>query len=138
VRPEAIFAPVGVLVIWTLFILFLTGYRRVQATLAGRVPRNAFRMGESADVPPDIVVVNRNYMNLLEAPVLFYVACVALYVTRQVGVGQLVLAWVYVALRMAHTFIHLTKNRVVPRLIAFLLGNLVLFAMWIWFFCSVI
>ena len=52
-KPEAIFAPVGVLALWTLFILFLVAFRRIEAARAGRVPRGAFRLGESPDVPPD-------------------------------------------------------------------------------------
>src|SRR4051812_8141055 len=98
-KSEAIFAPVGVLSVWTLFILFLVAFRRIEAARARRVPRNAFRLGESPEVPPDVVVVNRNYMNLLESPVLFYVACLVLYATRHVSVGPIVLAWIYVVLR---------------------------------------
>jgi hypothetical protein len=131
-KPEAIFAPVGVLAIWTLFILYLVGHRRVQAARAGRVPRNAFRMGESPDVPPDVAIVNRNFMNLLESPVLFYVACVVFYVTHHAGVGPLALAWSFVVLRLVHSFIHLTRNRVIPRLLVFGGSNLVLLVMWIW------
>ena len=137
-KPEAIFAPVGVLALWTLFILFLVGFRRVQAARAGRVPRNAFRMGESAEVPPDIAVVNRNFMNLLESPVLFYVACLVLFATRHVSTGPLVLAWLYVALRLLHSFIHLTKNRIIPRLVSFAAGNLLLIVMWLWILCCVV
>ena len=136
-KAEAIFAPVGVLSVWTIFILFLVAYRRIEAARARRVPRGAFRLGESPDVPPDVAVVNRNYMNLLESPVLFYVACLVLYATHHVGTGPIVLAWIFVALRLAHSFIHLTKNRIIPRLVAFALSNLVLFAMWLWIIVSV-
>ena len=71
-KPEAIFGPVSVLALWTGFILFLTGFRRIRAVRAGRVPRNAFRLGDSGEVPHDVAVSNRNLMNLLEMPVLFY------------------------------------------------------------------
>jgi hypothetical protein len=136
-KPEAVFAPVGVLSLWTLFILFLVAYRRIEAVRARRVPRGAFRLGESPEVPPDVAVVNRNYMNLLESPILFYVAALVLYATRHVGSGQIVLAWIYVALRLAHSFVHLTKNRIIPRLVVFALSNLVLAAIWIGILVSV-
>ena len=136
-KPEAIFAPVGVLSLWTLFILFLVAYRRIEAARARRVPRGAFRLGESPDVPPDVAVVNRNYMNLLESPILFYVAALVLYATRHVGTGQIVLAWIYVALRLVQSFVHLTKNRIMQRLVVFALSNLVLIAMWTWIIVSV-
>jgi hypothetical protein len=32
-------------------------------------------------VPPAVSIPNRNYMNLLELPMLFYVVCIVLYVT---------------------------------------------------------
>jgi hypothetical protein len=137
-KSEAIFAPVGVLSVWTLLILFLVAFRRIEAARARRVPRNAFRLGESPEVPPDVVVVNRNYMNLLESPVLFYVACLVLYATRHVSVGPIVLAWIYVVLRLAHSFVHLTKNRIIPRFVVFASSNLVLLAMWIWIIVSVL
>jgi hypothetical protein len=81
-RPESIFGPMAVLALWTLGVVFLTGFRRVQAARAGRVRPGAFRLGEDPEVPDDVKVVNRNLMNLLEVPVLFYVVCLGCYVTR--------------------------------------------------------
>jgi hypothetical protein len=43
-----------------------------------------FKFGESARVPGNVSVPNRNLMNLLELPVLFYVACLTLYVTKSI------------------------------------------------------
>jgi hypothetical protein len=133
VSQEGIFAPVSVLALWTALVLFLTGFRRVLAVRTGRVRRDAFRFGESAEVPADLTVLNRNLMNLLEMPMLFYVACISFYVTRRVAPGVIALAWIYVGLRLVHSLIHITSNRVVPRLIAFLLSNIVLLTLWIRF-----
>src|SRR5688500_7207201 len=93
-RAEAIFGPVSVLAIWTLVVLFLIGVRRVGGVRKRRFSRHAFDLGEDASVPPDVSVINRNYMNLLEAPVLFYLVCLVLYVTRQVQTGLVITAWV--------------------------------------------
>lgn len=130
---EAIFVPVAVLAIWTLGVLFLTGLRRVQAARAGRVSPGAFRLGESPEVPADLVVLNRHLMNLLEMPVLFYVVVLAFYATRRVEAITVWLSWAYVALRLAHSFVHLTSNRIISRLMTFAAGNVVLLAMWVWF-----
>jgi hypothetical protein len=137
-RAEAIFGPMCILALWTISILALTGFRRVHGTLVGRIPVGAFNMGESADVPRDVRILNRNLMNLLEMPVLFYVACIALYITGQVRLPALVLAWVYVLLRVVHTLIHTTNNRIIPRLVSFVLSNFVLLAIWIWFAARVL
>ena len=131
-KPEAIFLPVSVLALWTSVVLLVTGYRRIRALKTGRILRRVFKLGESPDVPPDIAVANRNLMNLLEMPLLFYVVCIALYVTRHVEVGLVWLAWSYVAMRIVHSFIHLTTNRVVHRFVPFALSNVVLVSMWFW------
>ena len=138
VRAEAIFGPIGVLALWTMLVLFSIGFRRFGAVRARRVTPDDFRLGESADVPEDIAVANRNLMNLLEIPVLFYVVCLCLYVTHQVHPGLLRLAWVYVALRVLHSFIHLTTNNVRHRLFIFVLSNVALIALWIGFLKRVV
>src|SRR5947209_9365455 len=95
-RAEAIFAPMSVLALWTGFVMLLTGVRRVWAVRRRRVSADAFRLGETADVPADVAVVNRNLMNLLEMPLLFYVVCLSLFVTRHVAPPVVRLAWLYV------------------------------------------
>jgi hypothetical protein len=137
-RPEAIFGPMCILALWTIAILALTAYRRIDGTLRGRIPYGAFRMGESGVVPNDVSVLNRNFMNLLEMPVLFYAVCIALYVTRQVEPALVVLAWLYIFLRLVHSLIHLTSNDIIQRLASFALSNLVVMALWIWFVIRVI
>jgi hypothetical protein len=135
-RAEAIFAPVSVLALWTGVVALITGARRIRAVRARRVPRGAFRVGEAPGVPEDVAVANRNLMNLLEMPVLFYVVAIALYVTHHVGQGAVVMAWVYVGLRLLHSWEHLTTNHVLRRLAAFALSNFVLVALWIRFIKS--
>jgi hypothetical protein len=137
-RPEAILLPVSVLALWTGLVLFLTGFTRIRAVRAGRLHPTAFKMGESKEVPADVSVVNRNLMNLLEMPVLFYVACLCFYVTRRVDSGVLILAWIYVALRLVHSLIHLTTNRIIQRLLAFALSNVVLVTIWVRFISRLI
>jgi hypothetical protein len=137
-KPEAIFAPVSVLALWTGFVLLLTGLRRVGAVVRGRVPARAFRLGESPEVPAELTLLNRNLMNLLEMPVLFYVVSIAFYVTRHADRAIIAMAWAYVALRLLHSAIHLTYNNVRHRLIAFALSTLVLLAMWIRFISRVV
>jgi hypothetical protein len=54
-------------------------------------------------------------------------------ITKQADLLFVVLAWVFVALRVVHAFIHVTNNRVMRRGLVFGLGWLVLMAMWIVF-----
>ncbi len=122
--------PVVALATLTFAVLLLIPVRRFRAGLAGAVRYDDFRYGESARVPPEVALPNRNMMNLLELPVLFYVACLACYVTDRVDGVALALAWAYVALRAAHSTIHLTYNRVRHRLLAFAASNVVLISLW--------
>lgn len=127
----AILYPVFALAAWTFLVLLTLPFVRFRAAARREVTIDDFRFGESPAVPAQVSVPNRNLMNLLELPVLFYVVCVLLYVTGGAPSAALRLAWVYVALRIIHSLIHLTYNRVVHRLAAFAASNVVLVALWI-------
>jgi hypothetical protein len=65
--------------------------------------------------------------------VLFY-ALIALLIASGFADGvSLVLAWAFVASRLAHSFIHVGSNYLPHRLIAFAAGFAILAAMWLWF-----
>jgi len=135
-QPEALFVPMFALALLTLLVLGYTGYKRFGAGFAGRVKAHDFRYGESPNVPPDVAVANRNFMNLLEAPVLFYVVCLAAYVTHHATPAMVYMAWIYVALRALHTGIHLAYNRILYRFGAYASSNVLLLAMWLWFMAA--
>lgn len=115
----------------TTMTMVLVGLRRVSAARQGRVKARDFRYGESAGVPGDVAIFNRNYMNLLEMPLLFYVACLMYQVAGAVDSVALALAWGYVALRAIHSAVHLTYNNVLHRLAAFSTSNVVLIVYWV-------
>jgi hypothetical protein len=71
-----------------------------------------------------------NFRNLFELPVLFYVALVAAAMTGQVTVTTLSLAWLFVLLRIAHSAIQCTYNKVMHRFYAYLAGGMALWALW--------
>jgi hypothetical protein len=123
--------PILALATWTGLVLLLIPIVRFRAGFRREIQADDFKFGESASVPPQVRIPNRNYMNLLEAPMLFYVACMLLFVTSGVTSAAVMLAWVYVALRVVHSVIHLTYNRVQHRLVAFAMSNAVLVALWI-------
>jgi hypothetical protein len=127
----AIFYPVAALALLTLTVLLLVPYRRFQAVFARQVRGEDFLYGESANVPGAVSIPNRHVMNLLEMPLLFYVACLTLYVTKTVDALALQLAWGYVGLRFAHSAVHLTYNKVLHRFAVFAASNFVLFVIWL-------
>lgn len=123
--------PMLALVGLTFSVLLMIPVARFRAAFAGKVTANDFALGESARVPPETQLPNRNYMNLLELPVLFYVACLTLYVTKTADDTALIIAWVYVALRAVHSTIHLSYNNVFHRLAVFATSNVVLSVLWL-------
>ena len=90
-----------------------------------------FALGESPKVPAAARLATRNYMNLFELPVLFYVGCLVAVVTGAETPALVALGWAYVAFRVAHSLIHVTYNHVMHRFYAFGASNAVLIAMWV-------
>lgn len=123
--------PMVVLVFWTFAVLVLIPRARFGAARQKLVRASDFAYGESGNVPDEVRLPNRNYMNLLELPVLFYIACLTAYVTGKVDAWTLGLAWGFVALRIAHSLVHLTYNNVFHRLRAFGASVVVLAALWV-------
>jgi len=131
---DLILGPVGALAALTFLVLGLIPVMRFRAAGAKRVTADDFKLGESARVPADVALPNRNYMNLLELPVLFYVICLMIYASGHLTDLLLGLAWAYVGLRALHSLIHLTFNNVFVRLSVFALSNAVLMVMWLLFY----
>jgi hypothetical protein len=119
----------------TFLVLLLIPRARFSAAARGEVKAKDFRYGESASVPGAVSIPNRNLMNLLELPMLFYVVCLGFYVTAKVDAFAVYMAWAFVALRAAHSVVHLTYNNVFHRLAAYAAAAFVLFALWVrWIF----
>src|SRR5262249_16770808 len=111
-----IFMPVCALAALTFLVLIDVPIRRFASSFRGWPARDDYTSGECDRVPPSVSIPNRNLMNLLEMPILFYVVSVCLFVTQGVTPMLMNLAWVYVGLRAAHSLVHLTFNHVIVRL----------------------
>lgn len=125
-----VFLPMAVLALWTMHVLLLIPIARFRAAGKGQVNVEDFRYGESERVPDAVRLPNRNFMNLLEVPVLFYVAGFTAFLTGHVDGLILGLAWAYVGLRVGHSLVHLSYNNVFHRLSLFALSNVVVSVMW--------
>lgn len=71
-----------------------------------------------------------NFRNLFELPVLFYLALVAAAQAGLVDGTVLALAWAFVALRVLHSLVQCTYNRVMHRFAVYVAGALVLWVLW--------
>jgi hypothetical protein len=71
-----------------------------------------------------------NFRNLFELPVLFYLALTTAALTSQITTLVLILAWTFVALRIVHSAIHCSYNKVMHRFQVYLAGAIVLWVLW--------
>lgn len=126
-----ILIPAMMLIGWTLLVLLTIPYRRFKAYFSGKVTAHDFKFGESCNVPEEVCIPNRNLMNLLEVPVLFYALCLMLYATQKADGAAVALAWTYVALRGIHSLIHLSYNHVFQRFAVFAASNVVVALLWL-------
>ncbi|HEX8484149.1 MAPEG family protein [Sphingomonas sp.] len=78
-----------------------------------------------------------NLANLFEMPVLYFALVPLLIVTHQTNLTQIALAWAFVALRAAHSVIHIGPKKVQQRFLAYLASCAVLLAMWIGYFIDI-
>ncbi len=79
-----------------------------------------------------------NFRNLFEVPVLFYTLAAIALATGYVPSWLVVCTWVFVALRVVHSLIHCTYNKVFHRLAVFLPSFGLLIGMWIAFFLALL
>src|SRR5713226_3040877 len=126
----ALIQPVIALVVLTAIVGLMMVVYRNAAVIRGTASARYFRTF-TADQPAEWVErPARTYMNLLELPVLFYVACLLMLTTGRFDAVQVSLAWIFVVTRYAHAFIYIGFNHVPLRFAAFLTGVFTLAVIW--------
>lgn len=79
-----------------------------------------------------------NLANLFEMPVLFFALVPLLLITRHADHAQVVLAWIFVVLRVVHSIVHVTRGSVNLRFFVYLGSCVALSVMWIGFAADMI
>jgi hypothetical protein len=133
----AILLPLFVEVALTLGLFCWMAYHRVTVIRSGEVhPRDiALRQ---PNWPPRVLQVANAAHNQLETPVLFYVLTILAIITRHADLLFVVLAWIFVLIRLAHAYVHVTSNRISVRGPTFGLALLVLIVMWLIFMVRIL
>lgn len=111
-------------------LYFLLSRRRIAAVKAGRADAGQFR--ENREEPAESLTVRNCVANQFELPVLFYAASILLYVVDADNPVTVALGWLFVALRYAHAYVHVTSNRLRYRRPLFIAGFFTLGALWLW------
>jgi hypothetical protein len=132
-HPQVLVQPIVALVgltgaVWLLMVIY-----RNLAFIRGLTSERYFQT-YSQDAPAEWVErPTRAYMNLLEAPVLFYVICGLMLITGHTDSIQVALAWLFVATRCIHAFIYIAFNYIPLRFVAYSCGVITLSVMWVRF-----
>jgi hypothetical protein len=71
------------------------------------------------------------FANQFELPVLFYVLTILVIITRHADLLFVLLAWIFVLMRVLQAVVHVTNNNVRMRGAYYGVGALILFIMWI-------
>ena len=127
-----ILAPAIALMIWTMIMWVWMYSTRIPAM--GKAPgiddptKMVGSTGASLrqELPDSVNWKADNYNHLHEAPTLFYAVAIVLAILGQGDGMNAFLAWIYTGLRIAHSLVQVTANRVIVRFVLFALSSLVL------------
>ncbi len=129
-----IYWPLLAQILIPILVLMLNGKRKSDAVKTGDFDREKAAMDNEAWSKP-VILTSKNLANQFQLPVIFYVLCLVLANLDAVSKLALGVAWLFVASRYVHAYVHVSTNYVPNRLRAFLLGAvslLVLFGLTVW------
>ena len=130
-NPSSILIPGLALGLYTLLFFFFMGWSRRRAILGGEISIKYYRTYDQGAEPQRLQVLTRHASNLLETPVLFYAGLAFALGSGATGAGFVTLAWLYVAARAVHAYIHLGSNNVTHRFLAFGTSLIILVIFWL-------
>ena len=121
-----ILQPVVALLVWSLVIWAWMYATRIPAVVAMKMvlDPNVAKGEQMATLPPSVRWKADNYNHLMEAPTMFYAVALTLAVAGAGNGAAATVAWVYVALRVVHSLVQVTKNHIPTRFAVFVLSML--------------
>ena len=129
---QMVLLPVFVQVALTFALLVWMASARTKSVVRGETKIRDTALGQPA-WPEQPTKISNCFNSQLQLPVLFYVLVILALMTKLADLLFVVMAWIFVLLRLAHAYIHTTSNHVPTRFKVFAAGMLVLLAMWIIF-----
>lgn len=129
---EPLLVPLFLQVLLTFFVwvkMYVSRINEIQNK--GIDPQALSTRSKSRDLLTDSTAESDNLMNLFEMPVLFYTAMILALVLLMQDPVLVILAWLYVCLRVVHSLIHTTYNIVMQRFWVYIFSCFTLFAIWL-------
>jgi len=130
-NPVHILFPIVAMVALVVFVVVRIARSRISAVRRRDISVGFYKLYQGSEEPDELRALRRHFANLFELPILFYVACIVAYVSVQVDIFLVLLAWLFVVSRYVHSYIHLTSNIVIYRFRVYGIGLAVLVLMWL-------
>jgi hypothetical protein len=121
--------PVLALVLWTCVMwIWMYALRLPAFSKAGINPDDARHPGTYGDkLPAHVRSAADNYNHLHEQPTIFYALMFFMALTGGADSTATLVAWIYVALRVMHSFVQIVIGKVLLRFLVFAAGTFCLF-----------
>jgi hypothetical protein len=119
------------MMILTLLVWVFMFIRRISYAQSNKIDIEDFRTPADVQalIPDAESAPGNNLKNLFELPILFYAICLYLTVTLQVDSLYVNCAWAFLVLRVLHSLIHCTYNKVAHRFAVYMLSGIALWIM---------
>lgn len=127
---QIVLLPLFVEVLLTFGVMFGMMYHRTSTLQRGETRFQDIALREP-NWPVAATKFANSFANQFELPVLFYVLTILEIVTRHADLLFVVLAWIFVIMRVLQAMVHVTNNNVRVRGAFYGIGAFVLVAMWI-------
>ena len=128
-----ILRPIVALVAWTLVMQAWMIATRLPAMKAAGIDLGTLVGTKASDadrsLPAQAQWKAHNYNHLMEQPTLFYAICAVIALTGTGDGVNAAIAWVYVVLRMIHSLVQATSNKVGVRFMLFIASSIALAAL---------
>ncbi|MED5388687.1 MAG: MAPEG family protein [Pseudomonadota bacterium] len=123
-----ILAPVVALVAWSMIMWLWMYVTRLPAMFKAEMKPDPYApRGEQMNtLPASVRWKADNYNHLMEQPTLFYAVALALALLDQGDGSSLVMAWIYVGIRVVHSLVQALINKIEVRFLLFMLSSLAL------------
>jgi len=132
-KSAAILQPAVALMAWTMVMWLWMYATRIPAMTAAKLDPDMLAKDPTRTLddflPAQVQWKAHNYNHLHEAPTLFYAVCLVLAVAGQGNGISAQVAWGYVALRVVHSILQATVNKIAVRFVLFALSSVALTAL---------
>jgi hypothetical protein len=129
---QTVLLPVFVLVGLTFFLLLWMVASRRQALVSRETRIKDIALGQP-NWPARATQIGNCYRNQFELPLLFYVLIALALPLHHADYVIVIGSWIFVILRFVHAGVFVTSNDLGRRSTAWIVGALVLLAMWLYF-----